>query len=316
MVDPWLEEVEKLCILAPELVTQAQTDFIAGDEASAEKLLRRAIEIDGADKDARLALANILLMNERLTSESLAEALVHLEAGLKADPSYVMTRSKYGWALYLSERYAQAQKIWLSILHDEPLHGPALTYLGQLALQQKQFGQAYEYYRRAFAVPDDSPFDISKHPQIRASMLYRLALAANGIGKKEEAVTALEQAVVLSPSDVDSQFELGNLLISQKEFSSALPHLEIANALQPNNPRMLAALGYAWFSLGDHQNAKVFLTQAVQIAPKFALAWYHLGNAQLALNDRSGASDSFTVAIQLQPTFTAAKDALLKLNGR
>ena len=59
-------KVEKLCILAPLLVTQAQTDFIAGDIDSAEKLLRRAIEIDGTDKDARLALSNILLLNDRL----------------------------------------------------------------------------------------------------------------------------------------------------------------------------------------------------------------------------------------------------------
>ena len=77
---------------------------------------------------------------------------------------------------------------------------------------------------------------------------------------------------------------------------------------------MLAALGYTWSNLGNHQNAKTFLGQAVNVAPKFALAWYHLGNAQLALGDRNGATDSFTVAIQLQPTFTAAKDALSKLH--
>ena len=158
--------------------------------------------------------------------------------------------------------------------------------------------------------------DISTNPQMRASMYYRLALAAKGIGKKEEAIRALKEAVLLSPSDVNSQFEIGNLMISLKNFQEALPHLEVANALQPNNPRMLAALGYAWFNLGDNQNAQLFLEQAVQIAPNFALAWYHLGNAQVALGDQNGASDSFTVAIRLQPTFTAAKDALAKLNGR
>ena len=110
MNDPWLQDVEKLCILAPHLVTQAQTDFIAGDIDSAEKLLRRAIEIDGTDKDARLALSNILLLNDRLTPESLVEAISHLEAGLQSDPTYVMTRSKYGWALYLSNRFGEAQR--------------------------------------------------------------------------------------------------------------------------------------------------------------------------------------------------------------
>ena len=316
MDDPWLQEVEKLCILSPHLVTQAQTNFIAGNVDVAEKLLRRAIEVDGTDKDARLALANILMLGDRITRENLIEAITHLEFGLISDPSYVMTRSKYGWALYLSERYDEAKQVWLSIIKDEPQHGPALTYLGQLALLQKQYAQAYEYYTRAFAVPDDSPFDISTNSQMRSSMYYRLALAAKGVGKTNEAIDALEQAAELAPSDVATQFELGNMLISQKDFSGALPHLEVANALQPNTPRMLAALGYTWFNLGDNQNAKTFLEQAVKLAPTFALAWFHLGNAQLGLGDRNGASDSFTVAVQLQPTFTAAKDALSKLNGR
>jgi len=316
MDDPWLQDVQKLCILSPHLVTQAQTDFISGNVDSAEKLLRRAIEIDGTEKDARLALANILMLGDRLTPESLGEAITHLEVALQSAPSYVMTRSKYGWALYLSERFDEAQRVWLAILKDEPQHGPALTYLGQLALMQKQNAQAYDYYTRAFEVPDDSPFDVSTNSQMRASMYYRLALAAKGVGKKDEAVQALEEAIFLSPSDVSSQFELGNLMLSSKNFRGALSHLEVANALQPNTPRMLAALGYTWFNLGDNQNAIVFLEQAVKIAPQFALAWYHLGNTQLALGDRSGASDSFTVAVQLQPTFTAAKDALSKLNGR
>ena len=100
--------------------------------------------------------------------------------------------------------------MWLEIISDEPQHGPALTYLGQLALQQKQFAQAYDYYTRAFAVPDDSPFDISTQIQMRASMYYRLALASKKLGKNDEAINALEQAVELVPSDANSQFEFGN----------------------------------------------------------------------------------------------------------
>ena len=316
MSDPWLVEMESLCVLAPELVTQAQTDFIAGDVPSAEKLLRRAIAIDAADKDARLALANILLLNDRITTDSILEAILHLETGLRSDPTYVMTRSKYGWALYLSREPDRARAIWLSILEDEPRHGPSLSYLGQLALQRSEFEQSYEYYKRAFDIPEDSPFAISTHPLMRSAMLYRFALSAKGVGNKQEAITALQSAVEMSPSDADIQFELGNMLISQEEYLGALSHIEIANALQPDNPRILAALGYNWFRLGEHQNALVFLQQSIELAPKFAIGWYHLGNAQLAAGDMEAARDCFTIATQLQPTFTAAKEALSKLEGR
>jgi tetratricopeptide (TPR) repeat protein len=316
MDDSWLAELEAKCILAPHLVTQAQTDFIAGNIETAERLLRRAITIDPSDKDARLALANILLMNNRMSKESVEEAIVHLEAGLQSDPKYVMTRTKYGWALYLSERFDEAQKVWLSILEDEPQHGPALANLAQLAYNLKQYQDAYDYYNRAFEVPTDSPFAMSDDPALRAETLYRFCLAAKQLGKNQEAIESLKEAIALVPSNASIQFELGNMYLGEKQFEKSVKHLEIANALRPKNPRMMAALGYAWFNLRDPERARVFLEQSVQLAPTFALAWFHLGNAQDALGDKSSAIESFKVAIQLQPNFKQAKDALLKVEGR
>ena len=261
-------------------------------------------------------LANILLKQNRLTKESIAEAIVHLEAGLQSDPEYVMTRTKYGWALYLSQRFDEAQRVWMSILEDEPQHAPALANLAQLSYALKQYQHAFNYYKRAFAVPVDSPFAMSDSPTVQAETLYRFCLAAKQLGKKQEAIELLEKAIALASSNVEIQFELGNLYLGEKQFEKSVQHLEIANALQPNNPRMLAALGYAWFNLQDSDRARVFLEQSVQLAPTFALAWFHLGNAQVALGEKSSAIESFKVAIQLQPTFNQAREALSKVEGR
>ncbi|MBT6282513.1 MAG: tetratricopeptide repeat protein [Phycisphaerae bacterium] len=316
MDDPWLEEVEEMCILAPHLVTQAQTDFISGKVDSAERLLRRAIAIDPNDKDARLALATILLRGNRLNSDSIAESIVHLEAGLKSDPSYVMMRTKYGWALYLSQRYSEAQAVWFSILEDEPNHSPAFANLAQLAYQQQQFANSYAYFKKAFDVPDDSPFAMSQDPTFRAETLYRYSLASTKMGRQGHSKKLIEEAIGLVPSNATYQFELGNLLISEQQFKTALNHLEIANALQPNNPRILAALGFSWFKLEDASQSVLFLENAVKLAPTFALGWFHLGNSQVALGDIQSATESFKVAVQLQPTFTVAIEALSKLKGK
>ena len=317
MEDPWLAEVELQCVLAPYLVTQAQTDLIAGNMTSAERLLRRAIDIAPENKDARLALATILLRGDRVTKETVAESITHLEAGLKSDPEYVMTRTKYGWALYLAQRFDEARAVWVSILEDEANHGPAYANLAQLELSLKHFDNAYAYFKRAFAVPDDSPFALSQDPTFQSETLYRFALAAKQArDTSHEAMELLQRAITLAPSNPTIQFELANILIGQKKFVDALPHIEIAHALQPNNPRILAALGYSWFNLNDTSRAIEFLEQAVQLAPTFALAWYHLGNAQIGNGDLNAAKESFSVALQLQPTFTPAKKALSELEGR
>jgi tetratricopeptide (TPR) repeat protein len=316
MDDPWLLEVESMCILAQHLVTQAQVDIIAGRIDAAQQKLLQAVAIDPIDRDARLALADILLRSDRWSKTSVAQAIVHLEAGLQIDPKYVMTRTKYGWALYLAERFNEASQVWLSILQDEPQHGPALANLAQLAFNVKQYQNAFDFYKRAFDVPADSPFALSDNTTFQTETLYRYALAAIQLGKKEVAITLLEKAVASSPSNVSVQFELGNLYLGNKQFEKAVQHIEIANALEPNKPRVLAALGYAWFQLGDANRARGFLEQSVKLAPKFALAWYHLGNAQVAIGDKTAAMESFNVAIQLQPTFMQAIEALHKVQGR
>ncbi len=62
----------------------------------------------------------------------------------------------------------------------------------------------------------------------------------------------------------------------EQQFNTALNHLEIANALQPNNPRILAALGFSWFKLEEESQSVLFLENAVKLAPTFALGWFHL----------------------------------------
>ncbi len=314
MKDPWLDEVEEECVLASHLVTQAQNDYIAGDINSAMGLLRQAIELDASDKDARLALSNILLRSDQLTSVTLQEAITHLEAGLIADPSYVMTRTKYGWALYLAQRFAEAEEVWTSVIIDEPLHAVVLSNLGQLKLVQKDYSASYEYYKKALSVPEDSPFALSGSLPLRGATLYRFALAAKNLGKKNEALNALIIAADYSPSDAEIQFELGNIYIGMQKFNDALAPIELANAITPDKPRILAALGYTWFNLKNTARAIDFLERSIHLAPTFALAWYHLGNAQLANGDSSAARESFAMAVQLQPKFVPAREALSKLN--
>jgi len=316
MDDPWLKDVEEKCVLAPYLVTQAQTDMIGGRIGDAEELLRRAIRIDPSDKDARLALAGILLRPDRANPTTITEAINHLEVGLQIDPSYVMMRAKYGWALLLENRTDEARKVWRSVLEDEPEHAPVLTNIAQLELNQQNFVQAYDYYRLAFSVPEDSPFALSGQPLQRSIVLTRFAIAAKNIGRIAEAIKALELAVDYTPDNGSIQFTLGNLLLGDKKFREALAYLEVASAFDPDNSRILAAIGYTWFNLGELTVAIDYLERSIKLTPNFALGWYHLGNVQLAQGNKLDAIQSFRVAIQLRPDFVLAQEALRKAEGR
>ena len=315
MLDEWKAEMESKCVSAPLLVTQAQTAIIARDNVKAEALLRKAIQINPKDKDARLAIATLLIEPNRLTSESLKESIRHLEEGLKIDPHYVMTRSKYAWALYLAKQNDLARNVWLSILNDEPMHGPSLTNLAQLELQLGNYQSAYEYYKKSFAIPVDSPFAVSNSKALNSAIQYRFGLAAKRIGKIGEAERAFRSAIELVPLDGEAIFQLGNLYIGQKRFEEALPLLNVAREIKPENSMLLAAIGYTQLHLGDLNGALSSLESSVQLDPKVAISWYHLATAQSASNQINEAKESLKMALQLQPNFQAAEVLLNQLRN-
>ena len=297
-------------MLADLIVTRAQIAFIRGDIPQAEEILRRAVRIDSHDKDARIALANILMRTGRPNRQTVESALQHLHVALEQDPSYVMARASRGWALFMLKRNDEAAAVWTAILAEEPDHAPSLFNLGQLYSQMGDYEQALSYFRRGVAVPRDTAFSGSFEGGHRGGWMLRYALAAKAADKIDEAIAAFDEAVALNEEDAIAQFEYGNMLIGQQRFEEALPHLLAANELQPNRGPILAAIGYTQFNFGRLEGSKVSLLAAVRIAPRFALAWYHLGNTQRALGDVGGAIESYQMALSLRPDFTLAQEAL------
>ena len=110
-----LWKLNAMCILAPTPCHPSATrNFISGYRFCAA-LLRRAVEIDPTNKDARLALANILLRGDRYNQTSVDQAIVHLEAGLQADPELCDDPHEI-WlgALFRAGRFDEASEVWLS----------------------------------------------------------------------------------------------------------------------------------------------------------------------------------------------------------
>ena len=118
---------------------------------------------------------------------------------------------------------------------------------------QKQYQNAYDFYTRAFRVPEDSPFAISENATIRSAYAISvlLFLPNNSAITQDEAMALLEQACSRNHRAMSQvQFELGNMYHWKcNNLKKHVQHIEIANALQVDKPQVLAALGYTWFHL-------------------------------------------------------------------
>ena len=80
---------------------------------------------------------------------------------------------------------------WITILRaleSEPNNGPALASIARLNYRQEQYGKAVEFFQKAVkAVPND------------AGLYNDMGLTLSQIGRHDEAVVAMNQAISLSP---------------------------------------------------------------------------------------------------------------------
>lgn len=117
-----------------------------------------------------------------------------------------------------------------------------------------------------------------KHNPRDTFVLRKLAMAQFDLGLLDDCANSLRTAVQIEPDNVKAQAFLGNVLMEQEHFAQALPHLELANKLDPDNALLLSLLGeshcYVGFVQKDKQRfAKglALLEKAVAHAPEEAL---------------------------------------------
>jgi tetratricopeptide (TPR) repeat protein len=310
--DSWRDAMLEQCVLAGPIVVRAQIAFIGGDVDESERLLRRAVLVAPSDADAKLALANMLMLSTRATATSVQEAFTLLDQSTEDSERDPSIRSRRAWALWLLGQKEEAGREWEAIVAAHPEHAPSLLQLGQLHAQAGRSAQALEYFRGGIAVPRDTAFSGSFEGPLRAVWMSQYGTTAKKEGQIDEAIAAFAEAVRLTPKDATARFQYGNILLGRKRFAEALPHLEAA-ATDSKIARRMVALGFTLIELGRVDRARTWLLRAVEVEPAFALGWYHLGMAEQEIGNRNAAETAFRTAVELQPQFLRAKEALENL---
>lgn len=146
-----------------------------------------------------------------------------------------------------------------------------------------------------------------------AAAIGLLALLAAGrtlVWRNERALW--EEASRLAPAKVRPKLQLVRLLPPPE----ALRLLEEARRLAPEDPRIPAAMGHAYLSLGDAAGALREFGRALALAPRQAQAYNNRGVALMALGQLEAARSDFEQALALDPCLFDARFNLLRLGHR
>ena len=177
-----------------------------------------------------------------------------------------------------------------------PSDAGALSFLGFVRLQQKQWDAALT----ALEAAQDNAKNLDVRS--RAQLMNNIGFAQWNKGRIPEAKAAFDGALALDPAYSDARYNLAFALLSNSDFTGALPHLKLLAAATPTDATVQDGLGDAFGRTGNAAGALGAYKRATQLAPKntdyswkFALALIKVGRADEA-------STQLRQVLQLDPT--------------
>jgi tetratricopeptide (TPR) repeat protein len=164
-------------------------------------------------------------------------------------PSSYQAHQLNAEALEVQGRWDEAEKEYRRILEENP-HVPGIHYrLGRLVLSKTETPTTADDARREFQA------ELEIDPS-NAGEEYVLGELARQAQQMPEAINHFTRATRLDAGFADAFLGLGVSLISEKQYSEAIPPLETAVKLQPDNPSGHYNLAIAYGRSGRKEDAK------------------------------------------------------------
>jgi tetratricopeptide (TPR) repeat protein len=175
------------------------------------------------------------------------------------------------------------------VLAQEPTHATAHALLAQSLLAT----------RRVHAAVREASEALTLDPELPVA-LYAFAAAAMAQRRWTEAGQALDTLLALEPSD-PANLRLAAELRRRDDPRLAVPLLERARELDPDDAFTLCALGEVMRELGDISRADALAQAALGHAPELVAAHVLAGQVALARGDAGTAREHAAVALRTDP---------------
>jgi len=270
-----------LVAAAPVLAAQTEDPLGAarkmanlGRNSESEAALHRFIASNPSSADAYFLLGYVYF-REAKPRESLAAFTSGARFRHPAASELKIVASDY----VLLRDFPDAQKWFSEVTRLTPNDSDAWYLLGRTQYNEDQFTKAIASFEQALKM---------RPHYIEAE--NNLGLAWEGLNKLDEASAAYRQAIAWQgsqPVDPQPYLNLGTLLTNRNQPEKAIPFLQQASKLAPENPKIHEELAFALEACNRLTEAQHQLETAVALAPKASGPHFKLGR----LYQREGLPD-------------------------
>ena len=145
-------------------------------------------------------------------------------------------------------------------------------------------------------------------------LLYARALTAEKLGKIDDAVKDLESIVKREPENAQALNALGYTLIDKtRHIEKGLEYIKKAYKLEPDDAAIHDSLGWAYYRLGQYDEALTYLRRAFEKLKDAEIA-AHLGEVLWVAGEREEAKEIWNSALQQAPNDDLLKNVMQKFS--
>jgi serine/threonine protein kinase/Flp pilus assembly protein TadD len=223
-----------------------------GDYASAETAIRTAMELDPKSGLGQAFLGRLLAASGR-NDEALTEAQAALDLGPQ-DPWVLVSA---GWINGVQGDWTAAVPYYDRAATYEPNWATFLSLLAEALRETEKYDEALGYYDTVLNL--DQGYEVGAYEDIGVTLWAK--------GDSLGAITSLEKALALDDTRDYAHWALGAILDEQEDYEAALPHLQRAVALVPNNAGYQEWLADCLYYLERYKEARAAVDKSLALDP-------------------------------------------------
>lgn len=253
--------------------------------------LREVIKLEPNNIEANYKLGRLLLSRGQVD-----ESIAVVE---KAKSSSLMFLTLLGDAYFKKGDAGKAEENYLLALAAQKNNADAILGLAKVSQTRGDAKTTSAYVSQAREVAGNSP-----------DLLYKVGVAALGLGIFDEALAVLEQAVKLKPDEPSYLIALGAAWLKKPDLFAGEQMFRRVLELQPNNPQAQMYLGYVLYKQKKFSEARPYLEKTIKVDSNIPEPFYYLGLIVQEENEDEQAVALLEKAILVSPAFANAHVAL------
>jgi tetratricopeptide (TPR) repeat protein len=242
--------------------------------------LKRTVDLDANNLDARVKLGNYYLAPAKRTPEMIAEADRLAREVLQKDPNHIEGHILMATVLFAQDKRDESLAELKRALEINPKRVETILSLARYYMNTKDAAKAEETFRQAISVNDNSALAHSEYAKFLVQS-----------GRNDQAEAEFRRAVEVEPTNHDARFVLASYYLVNKQLDKAEEAYKALADLDKDKPEGRAVLADFYSSIGRLDDAINIYRDIVAKATDYPRGRYRLSEIMLQRGDVKGASE-------------------------